>query len=143
MAALQSTTLLAGRKAVLSTEQTRFLRRVARQTWSYFDAFVGPPDNWLPPDNFQEYRVAAIAHRTSPTNMGLALLADKLPAARAAATSAACAWRAKLRVRKSSTLSARASPARASAWRTALAASSGSGCGPLARLLATFTGSCP
>ncbi len=67
---------LAGRKAVLSTEQTRFLRRVARQTWSYFDAFVGPPDNWLPPDNFQEYRVAAIAHRTSPTNMGLALLAN-------------------------------------------------------------------
>ena len=32
-------------------------------------------DNWLPPDNMQEGPVAAVAHRTSPTNMGLALLA--------------------------------------------------------------------
>ena len=67
---------LAPREAVLSAEQTRFLRRLARRTWSYFDTFVGPADHWLPPDNFQEYRVAALAHRTSPTNMGLALLAN-------------------------------------------------------------------
>ncbi|MDP2974631.1 MAG: hypothetical protein Q8N45_00310, partial [Anaerolineales bacterium] len=33
-------------------------------------------DNWLPPDNYQEHPVAAVAHRTSPTNMGLALLAN-------------------------------------------------------------------
>ena len=33
-------------------------------------------DNWLPPDNYQENPVAVIAHRTSPTNMGLALLAN-------------------------------------------------------------------
>ncbi|MBC7914899.1 MAG: cyclic beta 1-2 glucan synthetase, partial [Pyrinomonadaceae bacterium] len=32
--------------------------------------------NWLPPDNYQEHPVAVIAHRTSPTNMGLALLAN-------------------------------------------------------------------
>ena len=64
------------RKVTLKAEQTRFLRQVARRTWSYFDTFVGPEDHWLPPDNFQEYRVAKLAHRTSPTNMGLALLAN-------------------------------------------------------------------
>jgi hypothetical protein len=37
---------------------------------------VGPEDHWLPPDNYQEHPVAMLAHRTSPTNMGLALLAN-------------------------------------------------------------------
>src|SRR5690606_10039937 len=60
----------------LSDAQTRFLRMLSRRTWAFFDQFVGPDDHWLPPDNYQEYRVAAIAHRTSPTNMGLALLAN-------------------------------------------------------------------
>jgi len=41
-----------------------------------FETFVGPDDNWLPPDNYQEQPVAVVAHRTSPTNMGLALLAN-------------------------------------------------------------------
>ena len=35
-----------------------------------------PDDHWLPPDNFQEHPAAVVAHRTSPTNMGLALLAN-------------------------------------------------------------------
>lgn len=64
------------RKALLTLEQTLFLRALARRTWRFFDTFVGPADNWLPPDNYQEYRVASVAHRTSPTNMGLALLAN-------------------------------------------------------------------
>jgi cyclic beta-1,2-glucan synthetase len=67
---------LARRQARLTAEQTRFLRRVARKTWAFFETFVGPGDHWLPPDNCQEYRAAALAHRTSPTNMGLALLAN-------------------------------------------------------------------
>ncbi|MDZ4251749.1 MAG: cyclic beta 1-2 glucan synthetase, partial [Sulfuritalea sp.] len=67
---------LARRKASLSVEQTRFLRALSRRTWAFFDNFVGAEDHWLPPDNFQEYRIAAIAHRTSPTNIGLALLAN-------------------------------------------------------------------
>ncbi|MBI5860773.1 MAG: cyclic beta 1-2 glucan synthetase [Rhodocyclales bacterium] len=67
---------LARRKAILTVEQTLFLRMLSRRTWAFFDTFVGPGDHWLPPDNFQEYRVAAVAHRTSPTNMGLALLAN-------------------------------------------------------------------
>ncbi|MDO8840486.1 MAG: glucoamylase family protein [Parvibaculum sp.] len=51
-----------------------FLRRVARRTWFYFETFVGPEDNWLPPDNYQEEPHAEIAHRTSPTNIGMMLL---------------------------------------------------------------------
>ena len=58
----------------LSREQTRFLRLTARKTWRYFETFVGPDDNWLPPDNFQEYPRPIIATRTSPTNIGLAML---------------------------------------------------------------------
>ncbi len=64
------------RRPALTTAQVGFLRRLSRRTWAFFDRLVGPEDHWLPPDNFQKYRVAAVAHRTSPTNMGLALLAD-------------------------------------------------------------------
>ncbi len=67
---------LARHAARLSIDQTIFLKKVARKTWAYFETFVGPEDHWLPPDNFQERPVAAIGHRTSPTNMGLALLAN-------------------------------------------------------------------
>lgn len=67
---------LAKRKAMLAEDQVLFLRALARRTWRFFDVLVGPQDNWLPPDNLQEYRVASVAHRTSPTNIGLALLAN-------------------------------------------------------------------
>ena len=63
------------RQAALTPEQTAFLRRLARRTWTFFDAHVGAEDHHLPPDNVQELPVARIAHRTSPTNMGFALLA--------------------------------------------------------------------
>ena len=59
----------------LTIAQTAFLRRLARRTWAFFEAHVGPADNHLPPDNVQEHPVARIAHRTSPTNIGFALLA--------------------------------------------------------------------
>ena len=65
----------ARRVARLTADQTLFLRKLSRKTWAFFEAFVGPKDHWLPPDNFQEHPVGAVAHRTSPTNMGLALLA--------------------------------------------------------------------
>jgi cellobiose phosphorylase len=64
------------RKDALTREQTLFLRRAARKTWAFFETFVGPEDQWLPPDNFQEHPAPVVAHRTSPTNMGLALLAN-------------------------------------------------------------------
>ncbi len=67
---------LARREASLTTEQTLFLKKLSRKTWAFFETFVGPEDHWLPPDNFQERSSAVVAHRTSPTNMGLALLAN-------------------------------------------------------------------
>jgi cellobiose phosphorylase len=67
---------LVRREARLAIEQSLFLRNLARRTWAFFETYVGPEDHWLPPDNFQEQPAAGVAHRTSPTNMGLALLAN-------------------------------------------------------------------
>ena len=61
--------------AVLTPSDEAELRRVARITWDFFETHVGPADNWLPPDNFQEAPLGIAAHRTSPTNIGLYLLA--------------------------------------------------------------------
>ncbi len=60
----------------LTGGQLDFLRQTARRTWHYFETFASEAENWLPPDNFQEAPVPRIASRTSPTNMGLALLAN-------------------------------------------------------------------
>jgi cellobiose phosphorylase len=57
-----------------STEQIFQLHKLARRTWNFFETFVTAADSWLPPDNFQEYPHAAVATRTSPTNIGFALL---------------------------------------------------------------------
>jgi cyclic beta-1,2-glucan synthetase len=58
----------------LTPGDARVFRQVARRTWHFFESFVGPEDNWLPPDNFQDDPAPVVAHRTSPTNMGLLLL---------------------------------------------------------------------
>ena len=50
------------------------LRLTARRTWRFFETFVGPDDHFLPPDNFQDDPEPLVAHRTSPTNIGLYLL---------------------------------------------------------------------
>jgi len=65
---------MAPRRARFSAEDERFLRSVARRTWAFFDHFVGPSQNWLPPDNFQEQPHNRVTERTSPTNVGLWLL---------------------------------------------------------------------
>jgi len=64
------------RKILLSRDQILFLRNLARRTWAFFETFVTEKDHWLPPDNFQEQPVTALARRTSPTNIGLSLLAN-------------------------------------------------------------------
>ena len=66
----------ARKAAALSSAQTDFLGRLARRTWLFFETYVGPADHWLPPDNMQEHPSHVVAHRTSPTNIGLALLAN-------------------------------------------------------------------
>lgn len=60
----------------LNEEQTLFLRKIARKTWAFFERFVVAEDNWLPPDNYQESPGPVVAHRTSPTNIGMALLGN-------------------------------------------------------------------
>lgn len=60
----------------LKEDQNLFLHKLSRKTWLWFETFVGPEDNWLPPDNMQEHPTQVVAHRTSPTNMGMALLAN-------------------------------------------------------------------
>jgi len=65
-------------RAELSPADRAYLEMTARKTWAYFDAFGGAEDHFLPPDNVQVSPVAdalSIAHRTSPTNIGLGLLA--------------------------------------------------------------------
>ncbi|TVZ28423.1 cellobiose phosphorylase [Gillisia sp. Hel_I_86] len=60
----------------LTSAQKIFLHKSARKTWSFFEDFVIEGENWLPPDNFQQHPSPVIAHRTSPTNIGLSLLAN-------------------------------------------------------------------
>ncbi len=57
----------------LGEPERQQLRRYARQTWAFFESYVGAEDHWLPPDNMQEYPDETIAHRISPTNEGLFL----------------------------------------------------------------------
>ncbi len=59
---------------LLGADDRRLLRLIARKTWRYFETFVGAEDHGLPPDNFQETPTPRIAHRTSPTNIGMGLL---------------------------------------------------------------------
>ncbi|WP_165354816.1 GH36-type glycosyl hydrolase domain-containing protein [Tropicimonas sp. IMCC6043] len=61
--------------AALTPQDAQNLRLIARRTWHYFETFVTPEDSHLPPDNFQEQPHPTLAHRTSPTNIGLYLLA--------------------------------------------------------------------
>ncbi len=62
------------REEPLREGERRRLRLLARRTWRFFDTFVGPNDQWLPIDNYQEEPSEQTAHRTSPTNIGMMLL---------------------------------------------------------------------
>ena len=64
------------RPANLTSEQRHYLGSLARRTWGFFEAWVTEADHWLPPDNVQEHPTLQVAHRTSPTNIGLSLLAN-------------------------------------------------------------------
>lgn len=66
--------------AKLDRQDIMELRRIARKTWRYFEDMVNAENNYLPPDNYQEDPPNGVAHRTSPTNIGL-MLASTL-----------CAW---------------------------------------------------
>ena len=61
-------------RLAVGERDARELRLIARRTWRFFETFVTPADNMLPPDNFQEVPKPIVARRTSPTNIGLYLL---------------------------------------------------------------------
>ena len=59
----------------LSHGERALLRKTARSTWRYFEAFATASDGWLPPDNYQEEGPEPrLARRTSPTNIAMGLL---------------------------------------------------------------------
>lgn len=60
--------------APLSRAAQRELLGWAKATWQYFETFCTAEDHYLPPDNVQSQPPTGTAHRTSPTNMGLALV---------------------------------------------------------------------
>ena len=71
--ALSTTRLPPPRK--LTGEQQRNALRYAELHWKFFDTFVTEETGWLAPDNFQATPEPVVAMRTSPTNIGLHLLA--------------------------------------------------------------------
>ncbi len=60
----------------LQVEDLAELGKITRRTWRYFEEFANTKNNYLAPDNFQEDPPRGIAYRTSPTNIGLGLLAS-------------------------------------------------------------------
>lgn len=60
--------------APLSAPDREWLHGVARDTWRLFERSVDAPNHHLPPDNLQSAPYEILAHRTSPTNIGLYLL---------------------------------------------------------------------
>jgi cyclic beta-1,2-glucan synthetase len=58
-----------------NNEEQSYLRSVAFQTWCFFDDLLIPAHNFLIPDNIQLAPSTVLALRTSPTNIGLSLLA--------------------------------------------------------------------
>ena len=59
----------------LDKDEKEYLENIAKRTWSYFKENLNEQTHYLPPDNYQEDRKEKIAYRTSPTNIGLAMLA--------------------------------------------------------------------
>ncbi len=55
--------------------EIEFLRDLSLRTWRYFTDFSRSENHWLVPDNVQE-EPESIAHRASPTNIGLQLASN-------------------------------------------------------------------
>ncbi len=53
---------------------TKELKSDLSMMWGYYADLMDEKNHWLPPDNYQQEPLNVIARRTSPTNIGLALL---------------------------------------------------------------------
>ena len=60
-------------KTALLADERSYVRALAYDTWRFFELIVQEEDHWLPPDNWQIEPPRGLAHRTSPTNIGLLL----------------------------------------------------------------------
>ncbi|MGL5084291.1 MAG: GH36-type glycosyl hydrolase domain-containing protein, partial [Clostridium sp.] len=63
-------------KEYLEEEDEKFLRSLSRNIWAYYEDFINEENNYLAPDNYQEKPLNGVAHRTSPTNMGMGLISN-------------------------------------------------------------------
>lgn len=63
------------RRKMLKQDDLNELYDLARKTWRYFEEFFTAEYNYLVPDNYQVLDEEVIAVRTSPTNIGLQLMA--------------------------------------------------------------------
>ncbi|MFA9399057.1 MAG: GH36-type glycosyl hydrolase domain-containing protein, partial [Clostridiaceae bacterium] len=63
-------------KQQLNREEKKEFRKISRKTFAYFEDFVNKDTNYIAPDNFQEEPYRGLAMRTSPTNIGMTLLAN-------------------------------------------------------------------
>ena len=66
--------LPARRERPLSQPERDYLLSAAEESFRYYRDFCSREDGYLPPDNFQEQPPLGLAHRSSPTNIGLAML---------------------------------------------------------------------
>jgi cyclic beta-1,2-glucan glucanotransferase len=66
---------LHGMRNDIGPSEEEFLRLAALRTWRYFREMFRPESNWLIPDNVYE-EPFSVAHRLSPTNLGLQLNAQ-------------------------------------------------------------------
>ena len=60
----------------LENEEKSYLREISRRIWAYYEDFVNEENNYLAPDNYQEKPFKGVAHRTSPTNIGMGLISN-------------------------------------------------------------------
>jgi cyclic beta-1,2-glucan synthetase len=75
LVALSLSRPIAPRIEPLTTADRAYLTSVAAATWKYFATFVDAEHHHLPVDNVQFDGDARVANRTSPTNIGMGLLA--------------------------------------------------------------------
>jgi len=59
----------------IKEEERIYLRTIARRTYAYYEDFSNEENNYLAPDNYQEEPFKGVAYRTSPTNIGMGLIA--------------------------------------------------------------------
>ena len=63
-------------KINLSSDEEKYLRQISRRVWAYYDDFINEENNYLAPDNYQEIPFKGVAHRTSPTNIGMGIISN-------------------------------------------------------------------